>query len=190
MGSIICGAGVSLGSGASAAGGVVSNAVVQGDQLSSFNVTFPPAGFSVQLEPDRTLRLAPGSYGAVQIKSRSAVFLQAGDYYFSSLTVEPGAVLSLPSAGKARIFVQSGFVFRGRVARPAGGTAALLVAYLGTSNALLESSFRGSVIAPNAKIVLASVEHVGSFFGKRLEVQAGARLRYAPFPGSWQPGMP
>lgn len=87
-----------------------------------------------------------------------------------------------------RIFVKSGLTFRGGVTATEQTASRPLVAYFGTSNALLESPFDGTVVAPKAKIVLSSFEHIGAFFGKKLEVQAGAKLRYAQFTGTWQPG--
>ncbi|HOD74284.1 MAG TPA: polymer-forming cytoskeletal protein, partial [Candidatus Bipolaricaulis anaerobius] len=53
--------------------------------LSSFTVTFPsPPGPNVTVPPDSTRILAPGSYGALNIGSRTKVYLKTGTYYFTS----------------------------------------------------------------------------------------------------------
>jgi hypothetical protein len=125
----------------------------------------------------------------VTIKPRSAILLDAaGDYFFDSLTLDADSVLTLPTTGRARLFVKSSFTFRGSVTEEGGGASRLFVAYFGTSDALIQAGFDGTVVAPRAKVVLASALHVGSFFGKKLEVQAGASLRFTPFGGAWLPG--
>ena len=59
---------------------------------------------------------------------------------------------------------------------------------MGTAAAPIESSFEGTLVAPNAKLTLASVAHYGSFYAKELEVQANATVNYAPVVGRWFPG--
>ena len=189
-GSIASGGTVTLGNGAGADGGIRSNVSVGLDSLSSFAVTFPAPGPAVMLEPDQRRDLLPGSYSSVHVKSRSTLTLVGGEYFFESLTIEPQASLVIDSSeSPVRIYVKSGLIFRGAMLDHEGGMPKVLLAYFGTSNGLVESSFDGTLVAPKAKLVLASVPHSGAFYAKELEVQAGARIEHVPLKVQWLPGF-
>lgn len=63
-----------------------------------------------------------------------------------------------------------------------------MVVYTGTPLAAIESRFLGTIVAPNAKIELKSVTapgHVGTFFGKHVELHQNTTLTRAAFVGRW-----
>lgn len=187
-GSVVSAGNVTIGNGASAAQGIYSNKPQVLDSLSTFNVTFPTAGAAVSLEPDQRLELSPGSYGALNVKSRSAIFLTAGDYFFTSFTLEPTASLVIDSsAGPVRIYVKNSLTFRGTILDALGGEPQSFIGYFGTTDALIESAFEGTLTAPKAKVVISSNKHYGAFYARELEVQAGARIEYRKPTAAWFP---
>lgn len=90
-------------------------------------------------------------------------------------------------AGVTSIYVKSALTFRGNVLEQASGPTSFHLLYFGTSTAPIESSFDGTLVAPNGKVVLASTKHHGSFFAKELEVQAGAQIFPELSRVSWYP---
>ena len=187
-GSIMSGGAVLLGSGAGADGGISKNVALALDPL-AFSITFPAAGAQVWLEPSQKRILPAGSFGSVNLKTTSVLFLNSGDYYFQSLTVEPGAQVGIDaSQGPVRIYVKSSLIFRGNAAGPDGAPPKLILVYMGTTAAPIESSFEGTLVAPNAKVTLGSVAHYGAFYAKELEVQAGATLNFTTADTRWLPG--
>jgi hypothetical protein len=187
-GSIVSSGTVALGSGAGADGGIKPNVPLGIDPLSSFTVTFPSAGAPILLEPNQQRSIFPGSSGAVTLRSHSVLFLSAGDYYFQSFTVEPEALVVIDSTnGPVRIYVKSALTFRGSMTGQVGGAPKVLLAYLGASLATIDSPFDGTLVAPNAKALLATATHLGAFYAKEIEVQAGATVTYVPPPVQWFP---
>lgn len=187
-GSIVSGANVTLGNGAGAALGIQSYKAQALDSLATFNVTFPAAGAAISLEPDQRLDVVPGSYGALNVKSRSAIFLTAGDYFFTSFTLEPSASIVMDSSeGPVRIYVKNSFTFRGTMLDAFGEEANSFIGYFGTTDALVEAPFDGTLVAPKAKVVVSSNKHYGAFYARELEVQAGARIEYRAPAAVWFP---
>jgi hypothetical protein len=187
-GSVVSNGGITLGNDVVISGAKRPNVQVEGSTLGSFSVAFPAAGPAVSLEPDRSLKLSPGSYGAVSVKSRSSITLEPGNYFFTSLTLESDASLIVDAhAGTTRVYVKSALTFRGRIRDVASGPTKLMLFYFGESVAPVESAFDGLIVAPNGKLVLASTTHYGAFYAKELEVQAGAEI-YPEVPRvSWYP---
>lgn len=137
------------------------------------------------IQPDQRLALSPNAYGALSLKSRATLSLRSGAYGFTSVGVEPDAVLELDdAAGPVLLFVQDGFTFRGRIRNLAGTPPALLVVQMGTTPiAMLDAPFRGSLVAPNTQIILGPGEqpHEGSFIAKTVEVRAGTVVIHRSF---------
>jgi hypothetical protein len=143
-----------------------------------------PDGVSYTREPDQApLSLAPGAYGAVTIKSRSALSLSPGIYTFASLGLEPQAELRLSTAaGPIIVYVRDTWDFKGSLVH-AGDPAQVFVGVLGSAPLSLESPFAGTVVAPNASLRMAPANKVfsGSLFAKQLLVEAETTVNYVPF---------
>jgi hypothetical protein len=174
-------------------GGVVSNPNLASVTAATLGTTFGnPCGGNVSLEPDKVRTLSPDTYGDVSVKAGATLTLKGGNYTLNSLQVEPQANLALDVAtGPVVLFVKSSFTFRGRVSSPLDATPSLLIGYAGTSSAAIEAPFQGTIIAPNAKINLATVPgtaHQGSFFAKDIEVFPDARITFKPF--AWDSVLP
>lgn len=138
----------------------------------------------VSLEPDEVQSLNPGAYGSLAVKGGARLELAAGDYAFTSVMIEPGAVLELDDAvGPVRWFVDSGLTFRGQVRSESGDPPAFLVVHLGTQALVIDAAFQGTLVAPNGPLVLGpgAQPHEGAFFGKSIEVRPDTRIIYRPY---------
>ena len=120
--------------------------------------------------------------------SGSTLTLQPGDYYFTTLEIEPQAVVHLLNAKEpVRIFVRERFYYHGLFEEEAtGGMAAnLLVVYLGSQQTNLFVPFTGTIFAPNAELVLDTLQegevHKGAFFGHSVIVRPDVQVHHKPF---------
>jgi len=146
----------------------------------------------VTVPPDSTRTLAPGSYGALNIASRTKVYLRSGTYFFTSGNLEPGADVRLnTSTGPVYLYVKDSFTFKGKFVDSSGRYDQVMVGYFGTAVANIETAFSGTLVAPRARVELKTVTdaHRGSFFAKELEVFARTRVEHHPFVGTWLGGV-
>jgi hypothetical protein len=167
-------------------GGMFSTTVPLIPAIASWSVTVPSTSLGNRvLAPDAVLAISPGRFGAVTVNSRATLQLGAGTYFFDSLDLEPQALMAADAAvGPVLIYVQGGLIMRGRITVKNGNAGDLLLAATGTTSISLEAPFRGTLVAPNAFVALASLtgaEHIGSFFGKSIEVHQGTVVRHVPF---------
>ncbi len=138
--------------------------------------TFPMPG------PDRTLNsgvttLAAGSYRAVIVNSGAELRLGAGDYYFTSLTINSSSSV-IRATASTRIFVSGQLILRSPIKNSSGAVQPVYVGFRGTT-LLLEATFSGTLLAPNAFVTLgtgSAFVYTGSLFAKSIEVRPDARL--------------
>jgi hypothetical protein len=124
----------------------------------------------------------------LNVKSRSAIFLTAGDYFFTSCMLEPSASIVMDSNEEpVRIYVKNSFTFRGTLLDAFGDEPKSFIGYFGTTDALVEAPFDGTLVAPKAKVVVSSNKHYGAFYARELDVQAGARIEYRVPTVAWFP---
>jgi hypothetical protein len=164
----------------------------------TLNVTFPTSSQgTIELEPNQQQTALPGYYNNLHPKTGAQVFLSSGTYYFNTLFLEPGSKVWInASAGPVVIWVKNSFTFRGAFLASGGGFPRVFAGYLGTSMAVVESSYQGTLSAPNAKISVSTVQnHEGAFHSKDIEVQPDNQichhpfeLRYEQLPGLIPPG--
>ncbi len=155
---------------------------------------------TIEPEPDQQQSAGPGYYNKLHAKSRAQVFLSSGVYYFNEFLLEPDSKLWLEqSAGPVILYVKNAFTHRGAILDQAGGFPRLFIGYLGASVAIVESVYRGTLSAPNAKINIATVSETyeGAFHGKDIEVFPDAQichrrfeLRYDELPSLIPPSGP
>lgn len=166
-------------------GALTEHAVLTPPQSFGFTVTLPASGPVVDLQPGASQALPPGSYAAVSVKSGAVLSLSAGNYYFDSLTVEPTAKLSLGTMTEPTfIYLRTTLLYKGTIT---GTNVApnLFVGDFGTAAIFLEGPFLGTIVAPNADVVLGITPngHSGSFFGKTVQLRS-TLLKQVPF-GHW-----
>jgi hypothetical protein len=100
------------------------------------------------------------------------------------LNLEPQATLLLDtSQGAVQIIVRSSLTHRGSVAFASGSLPRLILLYAGTNAPVIEGSFSGTLLAPNASVTLASTQssYAGAFFAQNLNVQPGVLIAHASF---------
>jgi len=148
------------------------------------NVPFPGVTVgTIDLGPGQTQTAAPGYYDNLHPNAGATVTLSAGVYYFNTVLLEPGSTVRLnQSSGPVVIWVKNSFIHRGTFVDVANGFPRLFIGYFGTSMAVVESKFRGTLSAPNAKISVSTIQsHEGAFHGKDVEVQPDTQICHKPF---------
>jgi prepilin-type N-terminal cleavage/methylation domain-containing protein len=98
---------VSLGSGTTVDGDIIEDASVDVPDASSFSA----GGANIIRGNYSDVDLAPGSYGHLLLGRYNTLNLQAGDYYFNSITTGSNLTLNVPSDGDIRIFVVGNALF-------------------------------------------------------------------------------
>ncbi|WP_437330110.1 M4 family metallopeptidase [Sorangium sp. So ce381] len=177
------------------AGSTVSSSASVGDGISAYlfeplvehTITFDFPALAqpnVTVELDQSHPLAPGGYGHLSLQPGARLLLSSGDYYFDALdAVEPGSAFVLNERkGPVRIFVNAPFAFRGSVTSTSV-PAELTLGVLGAGEVHFESPFQGTLIAPDADLVLAPLngeKHVAAFFAKNITVDAGVIVEAPP----------
>jgi hypothetical protein len=175
-----------------AGGGLVrqKSAAIEGRKLNS---AAPPwhsidwmeasdAGSSVELGSGQDQALAPGTYGKIVVRAGGLLRLQSGTYQVESLFVAEGGTVALAS-GEVVVHVQSSLSHLGET-RLLESSAHITLGYFGTDSALIGASLRGTLVAPNAELVLGSARNMdfaGAFFARRLTVKPGTIVEYAAF---------
>lgn len=153
-------------------------------QVIARSVDFPVTlSGTMNVQPDRTVSLAPGALAVLSVASRSTVKLKAGKYFFDSLSLQPGATLALDqSEGPISIYVKSNLDFKGAVTSTRAPATDVAWGYFGTNTVFLESAFQGSLMAPAATVVLkrAGSPHKGSVYAKVIELEADASFVFVP----------
>ena len=79
--------------------------------------------------------------------------------------------------------MRDALILRGVAYDESGGEPQLMIGYFGDATCFVEAPFRGTLIAPNARIELASISplgHAGVFFGRDIEVRPHTSVTYMP----------
>lgn len=137
----------------------------------------------VVLQNQTAESLAAGSFGTVHVHSGSTLTLAAGVYRMTSLKLEPGAVLALDDAtGPVILHVESDIIWRGTL-QGSSPQQNFLVLFGGTSFLALETSFQGTLIAPqaSARFGVGGTQHSGSLFAKQIELDPDVVFTHVPF---------
>lgn len=140
---------------------------------------------TTSIEPDQPrVYLAPGKYWNYTIKARSPIQLRSGDYFFNSLNCEACTFEINASNGPVRIYVADGMLWTGTLDYVSGDPSDLLVAYLGSSPLYLNGSLDGTVLTPNAALILgqtATKDYTGTYIGRVVTVHQQSQVRYQAF---------
>lgn len=159
--------------------------------LSIRSATTPYSALDVQ--PDTAYgTVQPGRYPSLRLNSRSSARLVAGAYEFDDFILEPGAVLLLDDAD-GPIFVRVRNTLTIRADLFGSGPqldAQVLWVYEGSATAAIEAPLRGTVVAPNGAVKLATLhgqapaivrEHRGAVFARDIQLDADVTFRHVPF---------
>jgi len=191
-------------SGASMTENVYMNNIAQYSQQDGATIggtltqlTIPYMGFSsgtidftgvsqttVGIEPDQPLRtMTPGKYWGYNIKARSPVKFTAGDYYFHDLSCDACSIQIDASAGPVRIYVANSMLWTGATTFVGGAPERLMLAYLGTNAIYINGQLDGTVLAPNADLIIGQTYkyYIGMYIGKTVTVHQTTIVRTRPF---------
>ena len=163
-------------------GRTVEHAVLTPPVKAEWSVAYPDSNSGpVMLEPNTQRTLVPGSYGALSVKAGATLSLSAGTYFFTSAGVESQGRLSVTTTnGPLVVYVRDSFFFRGTTV-DRQGRADILVGYLGSGGAAIETPFVGTFVAPWAPVTLSGGTHQGAFYAKELEVRPDAFVTHKRF---------
>ncbi len=151
----------------------------------------PPLGSYLASAPNATI-LPPGSYSdSVEVTSGGTLVLNgAGKYYFKNLTVRPSANLVVNHGtgsveGAVEVVVSNTFNWFGTLVNGTGRPNAHVFGVYGTADVTLQSEngFNGTLVTPNAKLILNSKPYTGAFYGKSLEIHQDAAVTFVPCRG-------
>jgi hypothetical protein len=127
--------------------------------------------------------LDPAMYDAVTVKSQGTLSLRAGTYSLGALIMEPDSVLRIDnSAGPVMIHIRSEFLYRGGIVETVPSSPNVLFAYVGSTPVHIERAFRGTLVAPNADVLIngTATTHLGAIFGRRVELHQRHTFRHRP----------
>lgn len=159
-----------LQSGAAVTGSIEEHATLQlptAPSITNVWPTNPQSDFTVDSGTQATK--SPGTYGNAIVRSNGTLTLSAGTYYFASLLLEAGAIVHVE--GATVIEVRDSLTLRASFKDVSGILAPVALRYRGTSAAMVEQSFRGSILAPSAQLVLGSngaMRYQGQFLGNQI----------------------
>lgn len=140
------------------------------------SVSFLTGSGNVDVYQGDTLRLAPGRYGDVHAFANSTLVLQPGDYYLSSLSVEPDALLKLePQGNGVRLWVDGNVSFSDRARTESDGNVPGMFLYTNLAGSIqfgVNTVFGLVLVAPHATVNVASHANVnGHIAAQSLNVQ-------------------
>jgi len=146
----------------------------------TWTVRFPaPAQAAAIAAPALPANLAPGYYRELRINPGSVATLRTGTYYFDNLLVGRGGRLHLDNrAGTVVIHVRDILAHEGSLEFD-GARSDVLVNYFGVRRVELASKFDGSLIAPNATLVVRAVRgvHEGMFYADIVRIDSGTLIK-------------
>jgi len=172
---------------AQVSGAIKQFASVNLPPLPTISNPWPPISSQVKvLGPDQKGSITPGTYKLVSVASRATLEMAPGTYYIEDLQVlEPQSVVKL--SGATTIEVKTRFVHRGAFRNSSGAAAPVAVRYRGSEQVFLDTSFYGSVLAPNATVTLGGTTNLtfrGQFIARRLEVRPDLIITTEEPPGA------
>jgi len=141
-------------------------------------VNFGGATAPVQLAANEARKLDSGTYGDVVVPAGAVLTLAPGRYQFASLSIAASGVLAV-EAGSVVVHVASALAHHGETR--VDGDAGLVLGYFGDDDGAIDASFRGTLVAPNAAIVLGAVRnsvYTGAFFARSIEVRPTSIVEY------------
>jgi hypothetical protein len=103
--------------------------------------------------------------------------LSGGDYFFSNLVINGGAIVRVAAA--TRVFVQSSLAYRAPFVSSGGAIVPIFLGYAGAADLRVEARFDGTLVAPNAHVFFgigSGLTFTGSFFARILEVNPQSDL--------------
>jgi hypothetical protein len=143
----------------------------------------------VTVEARENRALVPNTYGALRVKDGGRVVLASGTYQFAAVKIERGGELVVEDReGPVLVWIATELALHGRMVAKGSATPALMLGVHGSS-VDLDTSFLGTLVAPNANLKLPAggSGHRGAFFARRIELEKKAVVTLVPFERSLPP---
>ncbi|HEX4338812.1 MAG TPA: hypothetical protein VH062_23060 [Polyangiaceae bacterium] len=170
--------------GSKVTGGVVQHASLGRTTGPTLHVVFPTTSSgSLNVLPAATQTLSPGRYTALNVSALGTLKLRSGVYYFDAYIVDPLATVVVDeSAGPVQIFVKTTLQHMGNYKTASGAPPNVLVGFFGIIPTYIGASFPGTVIAPNAQLIigtnLGGSTLVGAFFAQGIDVLPATTIKH------------
>ena len=140
----------------------------------------PVGTVDVMIEPDQSWALAPGNYRSIVVKSRARLYLSAGRYNAAQFTLEPDSrAITNSDAGTTELYVRDSMSYKGALEDTSVFEPSAILVYAGTNDVHVERRLLATLVAPNAKVNLASSPegpHIGSVYARSVEIHQGAHF--------------
>jgi len=184
LGPVFSNAALTEGSSVVVSGAITSAANTVRPRAVSWSVILPTSpGGAITVNAGQSTVLGAGRYGSVTVNSQGTLTLSAGVYVADSLTLNAAGTIKIDdSAGPVSIYVLSSLTDHGTLTGKASATPKVVLAYLGSSAIVFDSSFSGSIVAPFASVTYRpSVSTiVGGIFAQDVEIGAGVIVKSQP----------
>jgi hypothetical protein len=113
------------------------------------------------------------------------VFNQMGNLQAGSLIFQKGAKLNAPTGGSVTFHIGKNFQWNGTIVAGDMIAAAqhIMVIYYGSNTVFVQTNFAGTIIAPNAEVVIgqSGKEFYGAIFAKSIVVHQETKVIWVPF---------
>ena len=113
------------------------------------------------------------------------VFNQTINLFAGSLKFQKGAKLNVPIEKSVTFYVGKDFQWNGEIVASDMVAAAshIMVYYYGTNTVFVQTNFAGTIIAPNAEVVIGQTgkEFYGAIFAKSIIVHQETKVTWVPF---------
>lgn len=127
--------------------------------------------------------VSPGRYDAVVVAAGSTVVIRSGAYVVNTFELRSGGTLYIDNlSGPVYLWVLRGLRISGTMYEY-GRRPNVLVGYAGTEAPTIATSFRGTLVSPEADLAIPrTIEpHRGAFFARTISVADDAIIQHAPF---------
>ncbi|MBN2340305.1 MAG: hypothetical protein JXR45_02400, partial [Deltaproteobacteria bacterium] len=166
--------------------GITPNATVETGNSFEWSVAWPVTmAEGIERQADApAIDVPPGNYESISLHPRAEITLRSGVYFMNSLYGDPEAIINIESNGDPIILYVKDSVTMRSALHHSTTSADFIIVYAGPDTVDLGGPFAGTVVAPNAMIRLAPLNggaHEGSFFGKRVELEAHTPINFIPF---------
>ena len=128
------------------------------------------------------------SYRSIKVEAGGELVFVPGEFITEDLQIESGARISFANPGRKTILhVKNTIIWRGKFDAKANLVSiarGFKLYYYGTERFFVEGSWGGTIIAPNAKLILGQTQYkslYGQFLGNGLAVHQYSRMINVPF---------
>lgn len=144
-----------------------------------YAIDFVVGSTDVNVYNGQTRTITPGLYNELHAYTGSTVYMEPGDYYFDSFSIEPNTYILFKKP--IRLWVKNTFYIADGINAVSEGSAEELFIYTNTTNDMylgVYAALKAFLVAPNSSVNLAPGSNwTGSIWAKNINVQADAVVK-------------